>query len=143
VIPDTSMRDNWRNIFDTVTSYSVTYKLSLLGNFVYGNDGDNFGNRGYWTGFAGYFKYAYTKNLAFSPRFEVFNDHAGLRSGTPQTLKDITLTQEVKLLNNFLTRFEFRRDFSNQPIFTNFDNLTRMNQNTFLIGLSYFFTTKE
>ena len=126
-----------------MATYYLTDKLTLLGNFVYGNDGDNLGNRGYWTGFAGYFKYAFTKNLAFSPRFEVFNDNAGLRSGTPQTLKDITLTQEVKLLNNFLTRFEFRRDFSNQPFFPNFDLQSRKNQNTFLIGLSYFFTTKE
>jgi putative OmpL-like beta-barrel porin-2 len=142
-VPAPSLRDNWRNIFDSVATYYLTDKLTLLGNFVYGNDGDNLGNRGYWTGFAGYLKYAFTKNLAFSPRFEVFNDHAGLRSGTPQTLKDITLTQEVKLLNNFLTRFEYRRDFSNQPFFSNFDLQSRKNQNTFLIGLSYFFTTKE
>jgi Putative beta-barrel porin-2, OmpL-like. bbp2 len=146
-VPSLSLRDNWRNIFDSVATYYVTDKLTLLGNFVYGNDGDNLGNRNYWTGFAGYLKYAFNNRLAFSPRFEVFNDRGGLRTGTAQTIKDITLTQEVKLLNNLLTRFEFRRDFSNQPFFTGFDPMSnpisRKNQNTFLVGVSYFFTTRE
>jgi putative OmpL-like beta-barrel porin-2 len=142
-VPAVSLRDNWRNIFDSVAIYYVTNKLTLLANFVYGNDGDNFGNRNYWTGTAGYLKYTFNNRLAFSPRFEVFNDRGGLRTGRAQTIKDITLTQEVKLLNNFLTRFEFRRDFSNQPFFTNFDGISKNNQNTFLIGVSYFFTTRE
>ncbi len=142
-VPDVSLRDNWRNIFDSVVTYYATDKVTLLGNFVYGNDGDNFGNRNYWTGFAGYLKCAFNNRLAFSPRFEVFNDRGGLRTGRAQTIKDITLTQELKLLNNLLTRFEFRRDFSNQPFFTNFNGLSRQNQNTFLVGVSYFFTTRE
>jgi Putative beta-barrel porin-2, OmpL-like. bbp2 len=142
-VPDVSLRDNWRNIFDSVVTYYATDKVTLLGNFVYGNDGDNFGNRGYWTGFAGYLKFAFNNRLAFSPRFEVFNDRGGLRTGVAQTIKDITLTQEVKLLNNLLTRFEFRRDFSNQPFFTNFDGVSRRNQSTFLVGVSYFFSTRE
>jgi Putative beta-barrel porin-2, OmpL-like. bbp2 len=146
-VPSVSLRDNWRNIFDSVATYYVTDKLTLLGNFVYGNDGDNLGNRNYWTGFAGYLKYAFNNRLAFSPRFEVLNDRGGLRTGRAQTIKDITLTQEVKLLNNLLTRFEFRRDFSNQPFFTGFDAMSnpisKKNQNTFLVGVSYFFTTRE
>ncbi len=142
-VPFVSDRDNWRNIFDTVGTIYVTDKLTLLGNFVYGNDGDNTGTRGYWTGFAAYLKYAFNNRFAFSPRFEVFNDHAGLRTGVPQTVKDITLTQEIKLFNNFLTRLEFRRDFSNQDFFTNSKGFARNNQNTFIVGLSYFFTTRE
>ena len=141
-VPDVSARDNWRHVADTVATVFVNDKFTLLGNFVYGSDGDNTGNRGKWTGFAGYFKYAFNKNFAFSPRFEVLNDRDGLRTGLAQTVKDITLTQEVKLLDNFVTRFEFRRDFSNQKFFTNDDGKARSNQNTFIIGLSYFFTTK-
>jgi hypothetical protein len=141
-VPDVSTRDNWRHIADTVATVFVNDKFTLLGNFVYGSDGDNAGNRGKCTGFAGYFKYAFNKNFAFSPRFEVFNDRDGLRTGVAQTVKDITLTQEVKLLDNFVTRFEFRRDFSNQKFFTNDEGLARSNQNTFIIGLSYFFTSR-
>ena len=141
-VPDLSKRDNWRHVADTVATVYVNDKFTLLGNMVFGSDGDNNGKRGAWQGFAGYFKYAFTKNLAFSPRFEVLRDEDGIRTGTAQTVKDITLTQEVKLLDNFITRFEFRRDFSNQNIFTNDLGRARDNQNTFIIGLSYFFTTK-
>ncbi|HMV50282.1 MAG TPA: outer membrane beta-barrel protein, partial [Blastocatellia bacterium] len=142
-VPAASKRDNWRHIADTVATVFVNDKLTLLGNFVYGADGDNAGNRGKWTGGAAYFKYAFNNRFAFSPRFEVFNDKDGLRTGTAQTVKDITLTQEVKLVNNLLTRFEFRRDFSNQKFFTNSAGAARANQNTFIMGISYFFTNRE
>jgi Putative beta-barrel porin-2, OmpL-like. bbp2 len=142
-VPAVSARDNWRQIADTVATVYVTDKFTLLGNFVHGRDGDNSGVRGQWTGFAGYFKYAFSDKAAFSPRFEVLNDKNGLRTGTAQTVKDITLTQEFKLANNFLTRFEYRRDFSNQAFFTNASGATRKNQNTFIIGLSYFLTSRQ
>ncbi len=141
--PAISARDNWRHIADTVATVFVTDKLSLLGNFVYGSDGDNNGQRGKWTGLAGYFKYAFNDRFAFSPRFEVFNDKDGLRTGVAQTVKDITLTQEVKLINNLVTRFEFRRDFSNQRFFSNSAGTPKSNQNTFILGISYFFTNRE
>lgn len=141
-VPAVSARDNWRHIADTVATVYVTDKFTLLGNFVHGRDGDNAGNRGSWTGFAGYFKYAFTDKLAFSPRFEVLRDEDGLRTGAAQTVKDITLTQEIKLANNFLTRIEYRRDFSNRNFFTNSAGTARDNQNTFIIGFSYFFTSK-
>ncbi|MGE0887092.1 MAG: outer membrane beta-barrel protein [Blastocatellales bacterium] len=142
VDPDLA-RDNWRHIADSVVSVYVTDKLTLLGNFVYGRDGDSLGNRGYWGGIAGYLKYQFNNRLAFSPRFEVFNDRDGLRTGVAQSLKDITLTQEVKLVNNLITRFEFRRDFSNQKFFTNNVGAAKDNQNTFIFGVSYFFTNRE
>ena len=59
-VPAVSARDNWRQISDTVATVYVTDKFTLLGNLVYGRDGDNTGKRGDWTGFAGYFKYAFT-----------------------------------------------------------------------------------
>lgn len=142
-VPDISARDNWRHIADSVATYYATDKLTLLGNFVYGSDGDNGGNRGHWTGGAVYFKYAFNNRFAFSPRFEVLNDRDGLRTGVAQTVKDITLTQEMKLMNNLLTRFEFRRDFSNQQFFTNSAGTPKGNQNTVILGISYFFTNRE
>jgi hypothetical protein len=60
-----------------------------------------------------------------------------------QTVKDITLTQELKLSGNFITRFEYRRDFSNQNFFTNSAGMAKDNQNTFTVGISYFFTNRE
>lgn len=142
-VPAFSTRDNVRHVADTVASVTVNDKISLLGNFVYGADGDNVGTRGYWTGFAGYARFSFNNRFAFSPRFEVLNDRNGLRTGVGQTVKDITLTQEIKMMNNFLTRLEYRRDFSNQQVFTNSAGAARSNQNTFILGISYFFTTRE
>lgn len=141
-VPDVSSRNNWRQIADTVATVYVTDKFTLLGNFVHGRDGDDNGVRGQWTGFAGYFKYAFNDKAAFSPRFEVLRDRDGLRTGTAQTVKDITLTQEFKLANNFISRFEYRRDFSNKKFFSNSAGAARDNQNTFTIGLSYFITSR-
>ena len=142
-VPDVSRRDNWRHIADTVVTYLASDKLTLMGNFVYGTDGDNDGARGKWTGFAGYFKYAFSNRFAFSPRFEVFNDKDGLRTGVAQTVKDITLTQEMKMSDNLLLRMEYRRDFSNRDFFSNSNGRPVRNQNTVLVGLSYFFSSRE
>ncbi len=144
-IPGVSLRDNVRHVADTVATVYVTDKFTLLGNMVFGSDGDNgekVSKRGSWQGFAGYFKYAFTPNLAFSPRFEVLRDRDGIRTGTAQSIKDITLTQEFKLKDNFITRVEYRRDFSDANVFTNSRGVSKGDQNTFIIGVSYFFTTK-
>ena len=56
-------------------------------------------------------------------RAEYLSDRGGLFSGVNQALKETTLTTEYKLANGFLTRFEWRRDFSNQPFFLHTDAL--------------------
>ena len=142
-IPAVSKRDNWRHIADTVASYVVNDKLTLLGNFVAGSDGDDDGKRGTWKGAMASFKYAFNNRFAFSPRFEVLDDSKGLRTGVAQTLKGVTFTQEVKLVNNLLTRFEFRRDLSDKTFFTNADGGALKNQNTFIIGISYSISSRE
>jgi Putative beta-barrel porin-2, OmpL-like. bbp2 len=141
-VPDKSLRDNVRHIADTLATVYVNDKLTLMGEYTLGADGDNDGKRGKWQAYASYLRLALNSRMAFSPRFEIFKDRSGLRSGVGQTLKGLTLTQEFKLVDNFITRVEFRRDFSDQKFFTNAGGAARNNQNTFIIGLSYFFTTK-
>ncbi len=141
-VPLASARDNVRHIADTLATVYVNDKLTLMGEYTLGADGDNDGKRGKWQAYASYLRYALNSRMAFSPRFEIFKDRSGLRSGVGQTLKGLTLTQEFKLIDNFITRVEFRRDFSDQNFFTNAGGAARKNQNTFIIGLSYFFTTK-
>ncbi len=135
--------EHWRHLSDTVVTYLASDKLTLMGNFDYGKDTLSSGTTGYWTGFAGYLRYAFTNRLAFAPRFEIFDDHDGFTTGTAQTLKSLTLTQEVKLWNKLLTRFEFRRDMSDQNFFSKSFGRLVQNQNTVLIGLSYSFSTRE
>ena len=118
-VPAASLRDNVRHVSDTVANIYVNDKLTLMGEYLIGADGDNDGKRGKWAAYAGYLRYALSNRFAFSPRFEIFQDKKGFRTGTAQTIKDITLTQEVKLVDNLITRFEFRRDFSDKKFFTN------------------------
>lgn len=134
---------HWRHLSDTTVSYVASDKLTLMGNFDYGKDTLSSGQTGHWKGFAGYLRYAFNNRFAFTPRFEIFDDHDGFRTGTAQTLKGLTLTQEVKLSNNLLTRFEFRRDMSDQEWFSKSVGRTVKNQNTLLVGFSYFFSTRE
>jgi hypothetical protein len=136
----------WRNISDTVATVIVNDKVTLLGNFAYTKDRryvNNVLTEGNWKGFAGYARFAITEKIAFSPRFEIFDDPQGFQTGVAQTLKGITLTQEFKLSNNLLSRLEFRRDMSDQSFFARSGARTAKDQNTFIIGLSYFFTSRE
>ena len=132
----------WRNFSDTVLSYVATDKLTFLANFDYGTDKLISGQKGHWTAFAAYMKYAFNNRFAFSPRFEIFDDHDGFRTGLPQSIKEFTLTQEVKLVNNLITRFEFRRDWSDANFFNKSVGELVRSQNTLLIGLMYSFSSR-
>ena len=48
----------------------------------------------YWTGVAGYVKYAFTGSSAFSGRYEYYNDHDGFTTGTAQHISEFTTTFE-------------------------------------------------
>jgi hypothetical protein len=138
----TDSSKEWRHIADTVVSYAATDKLSFLGNFAYGADEFVGGPRGHWSGLALAFKYAFNPRFAFSPRFEVFDDHDGFRTGTAQTLKGLTLTQEVKLAGNLISRFEYRRDWSDSDFFSKSVGRQVRGQNTLLVGFSYFISSR-
>ncbi len=133
---------NWRHLSDTTVTYLASDKLTLMGNFDYGKETLSNGLSGHWRGFAGYLRYAFTSKLAFAPRFEIFDDHDGFRTGLRQRLKEVTLTQELKLATNLLARFEFRRDFSDQEFFNRSFGRTVRSQNTLLVGFSYFFSSR-
>ena len=132
----------WRNFSDTVVSWVATDKLTFLANFDYGTDKYVTGQKGHWVAAAAYFKYAFNNRFAFSPRYEVIDDHNGFRTGLPQTLQEFTLTQEVKLSNNLITRFEFRRDWSDRDFFNKSVGQFVRSQNTLLIGLMYSWSSK-
>jgi hypothetical protein len=52
----------------------------------------------------------------------------------------VTLTAEYKFADGFLMRGEYRRDWSNQPVFTTATpGALRLLQNTALIGLVWWF----
>ncbi len=133
--------DDVRHLFDTVVSYTLTSKVSLLGNYDYGRD-NVAGESVDWTGVAGYLKYQHNDRLAFIPRFEVLWDSKAFTTGTPQTLKDLTLTGEYKFAG-LVTRLEYRTDFSDELFFSKSDDGLSKHQSTVSIGVLYAFTSAK
>ena len=140
-----SNNSNWRQLWDTVVTYSATSKLTLMANTDYGR-GDRIAgvaNPVFWTGVAGYVKYAPTDKYAFATRYEYYNDHDGFTTGTPQHFNGITGTFQRTVASHILTRLEFRRDTSNQPTFVKGNNLPVKAQNTATAGLVFMFDSRE
>lgn len=135
----------FRNFYDTVMTFNPTDKVSTYVNFDYGTErlapgrGSND-----WIAVAGAAKFQLTDHISFSPRAEHYYDKDGFITGTAQKLNEVTLTGEYKWAEGLLTRLEFRRDWSNQPVFERgaTPNATK-GQNTVLIGLVAYFGPKR
>ncbi len=95
-------------------------------------------------GCAGYARYQFTPRVAIAGRAEYLSDHGGLFSGLNQALKETTATFDYKIADGFLMRYEWRRDFSNQPSFlTATQGVLKKEQNTATVGLIWWWGRKE
>jgi Putative beta-barrel porin-2, OmpL-like. bbp2 len=95
-------------------------------------------------GGAAYMQYQLSPKFALAARSEYMSDRGGLFSGITQALKEGTATFDYKLTDGFLMRYEFRRDFSNQPSFlSDVQGILRKDQNTATVGLVWWWGRKE
>lgn len=95
-------------------------------------------------GGAAYAQYRFTPRTAFAVRGEYMSDRGGLFSGKTEALKEFTLTLGHKLASGFLVQTEFRRDFSNQPVFlTDRLGVLSPHQNTATMGLIWWWGNKK
>jgi hypothetical protein len=133
--------DDWRNLSDTVVTYSATKDVSLALNYDYARD-TILGNKVSWQGIAAYLKYQANPWFAVTPRFEWFDDKDGFATSTVQKVKEFTLTAELKHKDGVMLRIEYRGDFSDVPYFIKKSNEAVKKQNTLLFGFVYAFTTK-
>jgi hypothetical protein len=146
-----NLNSNWRQLSDTVITYSPTSKLSFILNGDYGR-GDRITDPltalvsppVFWTGVAGYVRYAFNGTSAFSTRYEYYDDHDGFTTGTllPTHFHEFTTTFERVVAHHIISRFEFRRDIANQPVFLKGSNPV-MDQNTLTAGLVFTFDSRE
>ncbi len=132
---------DWRHLSDTLVTFAVHPKLSLMGNYDYGTD-TVAGTKVHWQGVAGYAKFQANKWVAFSPRFEWYDDASGFTTGTVQTLKDVTATLELKPSDAFMWRIEYRTDLSDAPVFKTRSGAFKKTQSSVGVGLLYSFSTK-
>jgi hypothetical protein len=132
------------NIIDSYVSWQATPKLTFVG------EGDYVVERllkesapSTVSGGAAYVQYQFTPKDALAARFEYLGDQGGLFSGKTEALKEITVTYGHKLISGFLVQTEFRRDFSNQPVFlTDTLGVFSKHQNTATVGLIWWWGNK-
>lgn len=93
-----------------------------------------------WWGVAGYLRVGLTSSFAVTLRAEYFDDADGVRTGTAQELKELTLTPELKLGGGLLARADLRVDFSDASVFEDPDGAsTKKEQATILLNVAYVF----
>jgi hypothetical protein len=117
----------WRQTWDMVAMYSpskgMLSKWAFMGNFDYGR-----GDRTtpvltvppvYWTGIAGYVKYAIDANDYVAGRYEYYDDRYGYTTAAPPKthFNEFTVTYQRTIASYLLARAEFRRDTSNDNYF--------------------------
>jgi hypothetical protein len=148
--PETNnLNNDWRQLSDTVITYSPTSKLSFIVNGDYGR-GDRItdpltaivSRPVYWTGVAGYVRYAFSGTSAISTRYEHYDDPNGFTTGTAQHLNEVTATVERLVAHHIISRIEFRHDVSNQPVFFK-GAAPVLAQNTLAAGMVFTFDSRE
>jgi len=139
---------DWRQLSDTVVTYTATSKLSLMANYDYGHDNASGGAGApttsvWWQGVAAYLRYAFNDKYAFAGRYEYFDDHSGFNTGQKQGFNEFTATFERIVAKHLITRWEYRRDMSNWAVFNKGGANSVDHQDTFTGGLIYSFDVKD
>jgi hypothetical protein len=139
----TGTNKGWRNYFDTVLTLTPTDKFSAYLTYDIASDRADYGlNRGSnnWYAFGASGRFQLTDTWAFTSRYEYYNDIDGLITGQAQALQEYTATVEYKFAKGFLTRMEYRHDWSNLPYFDRGNELGSSTKvDTALIGFVAYF----
>jgi hypothetical protein len=132
----TNTNAGWRHFNDTVVAIYPNAHLSGLLNIDYGQESTPAAAPARFYGAMAAVRLRVSNAIAISPRYEWYRDASGLITGRPQTLQEATLTLEYKLTHGFLSRLEYRRDWSTQPVFDRGNQTgSERNQDTLLLGL--------
>ena len=139
------------HIFDSYVTWQATPKLSfaLEGDYflqrLWRNEAPGQSSApSHVAGGAAYVRYQFTPKIALAARAEYLSDRGGLFSGLTQALKENTVTFDYGFADGFLMRYEWRRDFSNQPSFlTDVQNILSKDQTTATVGLIWWWGRKE
>jgi hypothetical protein len=134
----------WRQLYDTVILLNPNDKTGIYINADYGANKYPGPGRAKWYGVAAAARYQLTKRFAIAPRAEIFDDADGFSTGVKQTVKEITMTGEMKVKDYLLGRLEFRRDNSNEPFFDRGAQMAVAHaQTTIQLALIAFFGPKK
>jgi len=136
--------DNRRHMFDTTLTFASS-KFSAMANYDYGFD-MLFGTRRMWQGIAAYGKWSpngMDTGFKIVPRYEYFYDKNGATTGFEQKIQEGTLTLQMATKEAGTFWAEYRRDWSNQQVFTlakTGGDVLRLNQDIVEFGYTYSFS---
>ncbi len=131
-----NVSSNNRSLLDLVATIKPIKKLSVIVNTDNGKEQNIApgGGSATWSGLAAIVKYDFNDRYSLAVRGETFGDEEGVRTGTPQRVKEITVTPEIRLTGGLVLRPEYRHDSSSASAF---DNNTKAHQNTLALGAMY------
>ncbi|MBS1911365.1 MAG: porin [Bacteroidetes bacterium] len=129
-----------RQLADFVGTWKIGEAVALGVNADYGVDPNAIaaGHDAVWRGAAAYLKVAAGSRFAFTLRSEYFQDRDGFRTGTPQILKEITLTPEYHPAQHLILRADLRADVSSENVFDKGGTPTNTQPTLLLNGLFVF-----
>lgn len=133
-----------RHLYDTVLLLTPNEKLNAYIQFDYGREARIGSGIDRWIGVAAAARYSISNRFAVAVRGEHFYDATGFNTGTKQTLNEITIAGDYKMVEGFLARLEYRRDHSDVPFFDRGGTpLSSKNQNTITLGMMAYFGPKR
>jgi hypothetical protein len=147
---NTNTQNGYRNLIDTTVLLTPGTKFNAYLNYDYAQNRDGITSTGsgdknlnHWQGAAIAAHEQVTGTSAFAGRFEFFHDMNGFQTGVAQEVKEFTGTYEYKWVEGLLTRFEYRRDWSDEPYFHKGNSEFVKAQSTLTAGLVAFFGPKR
>ena len=137
----TGVNSDPRTVFELNAQWKATDRIVLGLDGVTGSEKGavRAGETAKWNGLTAYARLGLTGTFALCLRGEVFGDPDGARTGRAQTLKEVTLTPELKVSNHLLFRADFRVDWSSVSVFEKKDAGSSKAQPTVLLNAAYSF----
>lgn len=132
--PEKNNSSDNRFLFDWVGTFKPVKNMSFILNADYATEKNSGAKDSKWSGLSGIAKYEFNDHYSLALRAEYFKDEDGVRTGTSQTLKEITLTPEIKLAQGIILRPEYRHDWSDKNVFA---SGSKKAQDTFALGVMY------
>jgi hypothetical protein len=128
---------NKRTLVDLVATFKPAKNILVLVNYDDGREAVA-GGTAVWSGAAGIVKYDFNDRYGLAVRVESFDDKDGSRTGTAQTLTEVTVTPEVRLAGGLIVRPEYRHDSSDKLSFDLVNGaFTKKSQDTIALGVMY------
>jgi hypothetical protein len=139
----TGTHDDNRGLVDVVATLKPMDGLTLVFNYDRGSQAAAGGpgtGGDLWQGYAIYANLGLGDKHSVTLRGEVFDDQDGARTGTTQTLRELTLTFACKMKENLEWRAEIRHDEANRDAFTDDQGANSTDtQNTVALAAYYSF----